>query len=38
MDFGATETVGSPEALQLVLSAVQKVMPRSKVEIDVEAG
>ena len=38
VDSGATETAGSPEALQTVLSAVQKVMPRSKVEIDLEAG
>ena len=29
---GATETVGSPEALQCVLSVVQKVVPRSQVE------
>ena len=38
VDSGATETGGSPEALQPVLSAVQKVMPRSKVEINVGAG
>ena len=38
VDSGATESVGSPEAFQSVLSAVQKVMPRSKLEIDVEAG
>ena len=38
MDSGATETVGSPQALQSVLSAVQKVMLRSKAEIDVEAA
>ena len=38
MDLGASETVGSPEALQSVLSAVPEVMPRAKVDIDVEAG
>ena len=37
VESGATETVGSPEALQSVVSAVQKVTPRSKVEIGVEA-
>ena len=38
VDSEATETVGSPEALQSVLPAVQKVMPHSKEEIGVEAG
>ena len=35
VDSGATETVGSPEAFQSVLSAV---MSHAKVVIDVEAG
>ena len=38
VDLGATETVGSPEALQSVLSVVQKVMPHAKAVSDVEAG
>ena len=38
VDSGATATVGSPEALQSVLSAIQRVMAHAKVEIDVEAG
>ena len=38
VESGATETVGSPEALESVLSAVEKDMPHSMVEVDVEAG
>ena len=38
VDSGTTEFVGSPEAPQSVLSAIQRVQPHAKVEIDVEAG
>ena len=44
MDSGATETVGSLEAVQSVLSAVQKVMSQSgnrrgrKTNNDVQTG
>jgi len=38
LDSGATETVGSPEALQALITNVQKVMPDCRVQMDIEAG
>ena len=38
LDTGATETVGSPEAVQMLVTNVQRAMPAAQVVVDVEAG
>ena len=38
MESSGTETVGSPEALQSVLSSIHSALPYARVETDVEAG
>ena len=38
IDCGATETVGSPEAVQQHVDNVRAVMPDTDVEIDIETG